>query len=105
MLYKLDDNNKVAPCDVTEWILLYETKEGQQRRIVGHDVINGILVSTVFLGVNHSLSNKMPILFETMIFIKSEEDIYQERYCSWDDALKGHKEAIEWVKNNYKEES
>ena len=37
-----------------------------------------------------------PILFETMIF-GGEHHEYQERYTTWDEAIKGHKEAVALV--------
>ncbi len=71
-------------------------------------------VSTVFLALNHNLSDHgNPILFETMIFsntainerifskniniINKLED-YQERYCTWEEAEQGHKKAISFFK-------
>ncbi len=60
-------------------------------------------VSTVFLGIDHRFSGDgPPILFETMIFEGPEFGPaldYQERYCTWQEALDGHKRAIEWLKS------
>lgn len=66
--------------------------------IVGNDVMNGILVSTVFLGIDHnfnprSTGNREPILFETMIF-GGKHDLYQRRYSTWQEAEIGHKKSI-----------
>ncbi len=47
-----------------------------------------ILLSTVFLGVDHSFSGE-PVLFETMIF-GGRYDGFQKRYTTFDYALSGH---------------
>jgi hypothetical protein len=53
---------------------------------------HGVTVSTVFLGLNHSRDDNEPILFETMIF-GGRHDKYRERYCTYDEAMKGHEVA------------
>jgi hypothetical protein len=77
---------------------------------VGKTIINGWLISTVWLGLNHSFfKDHAPLIFETMIF-KDNPDIpnceicehYQERYCTYESALIGHEEACETVKNHFK---
>ena len=58
-----------------------------------------VRVSTVFLGLDHSFEEDMPILFETMIFGgKFDEEMW--RYSTWEDAEKGHEKAVEKVKNS-----
>lgn len=54
---------------------------------------DSILISTVFLGMDHSLGEGAPILFETMIF-GGEHNDYQERYCTFEAAEKGHEAAV-----------
>ncbi len=52
------------------------------------------LVSTVFLGLDHSFGlGGSPILWETMIF-GGPLDCYQRRYSSLEKALEGHKHAL-----------
>jgi hypothetical protein len=62
-----------------------------------------IEVSTVFLPTETIMSalQKLnpPIIFETMVFGGSLDDT-TERYCTWDDALKGHWETVERVKES-----
>lgn len=79
---------------------------------VGEDFINGYRISTVWLGLDHGLGcSPKPLIFETMIFkeedIEEEEDkwdeIYMERYSSYEEALEGHKKTCEYVKQFYKE--
>ncbi len=56
------------------------------------DDSTGVYVSTVFLGFDYNYNGKAPILWETMIF-GGEHDQYQDRYCSRQEALEGHKIA------------
>lgn len=63
---------------------------GTEAAMVGRDHIGEVLVSTVFLGINHNfLGEGRPILFETMVF-GGEHDQEQERYCTEQEALAGH---------------
>ena len=90
--YILDNNNKPIPASITEaadWL-----EESSDRRTVKRDEIGDILVSTVFLGLDHSWTpGGKPVLWETMIF-GGEHNQYQERYTSYKDALEGHKKAL-----------
>jgi hypothetical protein len=93
--YILDNNNKPIPASITEaadWL-----EESSDRRTVKRDEIGDILVSTVFLGLDHSWTpGGKPVLWETMIF-GGEHNQYQERYTSHKDALEGHEKALELV--------
>jgi len=61
--------------------------------------ISDILISTVFLGIDHAFGRGEPILFETMIF-GGEHNEYQERYATWEEAEEGHHRACELVLNS-----
>lgn len=55
----------------------------------------GVDVSTVFLGINHNFfDNGPPVLFETMIFGGSQDQEYQIRSSTWDEALAAHRDAV-----------
>lgn len=100
MYYKLDENKKPVPVEMMEWAT---SQSDLNSRIVKHDKLaNGILVSTVFLGLNHQYGEGPPVLFETMIF-GGEHDQFQERYCTWDEAVEGHQVALELVLNSDKQ--
>ena len=99
IFYILDENKNVVPCDQKDWCDLYETVNGQERRRVAWDDVNGYEVSTVFLGLDHGHGFTKPLLFETMIFGNGGLDGYQTRCTTWDEAVKMHKEAIEYIKN------
>lgn len=84
--YILEGKEVKMVADVLEWSKFYET----HNRVVKQTNINGLYISTVFLGLDHNFSTKGdPILFETMIF-KDGRDVYQERYSTWDEAFEGH---------------
>jgi len=96
---------KVVECtDLLEWGKWLETA----KRIVKQDNLkNGLFVSTVFLGLDHNFFGKgKPILFETMVFNTNKkrkffknrmtlgEDLAQVRYCTWAEAMSGHKKMV-----------
>ncbi len=73
---------------------------------VADDIINGKHVSTIWLGLDHNHFGGRPLLFETMVFDNPRcgHDIYMNRYTTWDEAVEGHKKAIQWVLDGCKEE-
>jgi len=103
--FNLDENNNPIACELKDWSDLYETKDGQERRRVGWDEVNGYEVSTVFLGLDHGHGfTGRPLLFETMIFGKGDGDGYQTRCSTWNEAIEMHKEAISWINNGCKDD-
>lgn len=59
-------------------------------RVVDRYECGGILLSTVFLCIDHNFSGDKPLLFETMLFLNGV-DIAQKRYSTWEEAEQGHK--------------
>lgn len=57
-----------------------------------------ILVSTVFLGLDHNWGRGPPLLFETLIFGGPLHD-EMWRYPTWDAAVAGHTAAVQAVKS------
>ena len=94
LYYTLDDNHEVIPTnDVIKWARFFENTEG---RTVAKDEADGMMVSTVFLGLDHGFGKStLPIVFETMVFDKGREERGQERYDTWEAAEAGHRR---WVK-------
>jgi hypothetical protein len=97
--YILDeDNNPIEQLDIIKW----NCRRGNDKnRVVAKSTIGQVEVSTVFLGIAHGIRNGMPVLFETMIFDEDYDD-YQVRYCTWDEALAGHKAAVKLVEEGMK---
>lgn len=89
----LDGHTPRPARTLMEWAHFYEDFS---KRIVKHDEVGNILVSTVFLGLDHNYFGKgPPLLFETMLLSKTTSTgNYQERYATWDEAEKGHARAL-----------
>jgi hypothetical protein len=96
--YIMTEDGTVRPePDLFKWAMWFE----KAKRHIGDDKIGDVRVSTVFLGVDHNFDfHGAPVLFETMIFggIYNQE---MERYCTKDEALKGHAEWVEKVKKGF----
>lgn len=91
--YKLV-NKKPKPCTLQEWGDTF----GNRSRRVADDKINGVTISTVFLGLDHNFNDfGPPLLFETMIF-GGEHNDYQERCSTWEQAEAMHAQAVKLVK-------
>ena len=81
--------------DVELWSQRFELDNRQ----IGDDHIDGVRVSTVFMGVDHNFDpDGEPLLFETMIF-GGEHDKERWRYSTFDEAEAGHVRAVDLVKN------
>ena len=80
------------PCHVVDmlaWVIWMG--EHVEDRVVARDVLMpaGIIVSTVFLGLDHNWNLGRPMLFETMVFGGTMDKLLR-RYESWDTAVIGH---------------
>lgn len=81
--------------DLYEWGAWMQYAE----RHVGDDTINGVRISTVFLGLDHGHGSK-PMWFETMIFgPASWYAHYCRRYATLAEAKAGHANAVQEVLN------
>lgn len=93
--YILNGHEPVAVHDLLEWGRWLQIN---LRHVAQDEPMPGVRVSTVFLGLDHRFGTDKgpPILFETMVF-GGEFDQLQERYCTWDEAEKGHAEILQRV--------
>lgn len=106
-LYILKGKEIIVEPDVLAWGKYFSSnnrriKKGYFGLTCGYDSISDVIVSTVFLGVDHQFGEGMPILFETMVF-GGEYDEDQERCSTYDEALKMHYRVCEAVKRTKKE--
>lgn len=100
--YILDEAGNPQPePDLLKWGKWLETGN---RRVKQDTLPNGVKVSTVFLGLDHSFrfgddrfTDLPPVLWETMIF-GGPHDQYQDRYTSKEAALEGHEYALKLAK-------
>lgn len=70
-----------------------------KKRIVARDELpNGVIVSTVWLVLNHGYGSGRPLIFETMLFIQSKRKMHaigeQWRYSTEEEAKLGHKMLV-----------
>lgn len=87
-----DEQKKPVAVSFEEWLKWRKKQPEDYYRVASTDV-KGKTVSTVFLhGIDHSYDGGKPVLWETMIFPEGD---YCERYTSYEDALKGHQQAVE----------
>lgn len=93
MWYKLDADHNVVPTsshEVNEWL-----GRDKERRVDRHKV-GGVIVSTVFLCLDHAFGGGPPVVFETLVS-GGEHDQHMERYCTWAEAEDGHARIVEMV--------
>lgn len=102
IFWTLDDENRpVQTDDVQVWgrFMMHP----HRKRIVQQDRTEKYYISTVFLGVDYQFGEGPPLLFETQIFLNTEEEERETyRYSSWDDALTGHKVALRKLEAEFK---
>lgn len=87
VFFVLKGHNPVPVNSMEEWGAFYNNIAN--RRVASTD-IEGMRISTVFLGLDHNWSGGRPILFETMVFDQNNNDVYMERYHTWEEAEAGH---------------
>ena len=96
--YVLDEHKNPVPSNIDALIQWFERGRHVRKNTIKK---YNITISTIFMAIDHNFDchrgDPRPILFETMIFINGEPDDYQERYCTWQDALKGHRCAVRMV--------
>jgi hypothetical protein len=92
--WKLVDRRAVPVDDTLEWARWIKTAD----RSVAKTEVGPLLVSTVFLGLDHQYSTDPkapPLLFETMIFQGDARDLDCRRYSTWEEAEQGHAQMVE----------
>ena len=97
MYYLLDEDGETPiKTTVDEWAVAFEDGD---RVVEKTKFENDIVVSTVFLGLDHSslVEDSDPVLWETMVFDLPSEIAH--RYTSLKDAKEGHKDACALVED------
>tara|TARA_Y100000310_G_C20447834_1_gene699269 strand:- start:545 stop:853 length:309 start_codon:yes stop_codon:yes gene_type:complete len=94
-----DKNGKSL--EVMEWA---KKLEDFDYKCVKKDILkNGIVVSTVWLGLDHNIIEQgSPLIFETMVFPKEGEssELDVDRYSTEEEALNGHQKMIDKFKES-----
>lgn len=89
--YVLEPDHSVRPAELMEWAHFFGD---MAKRRVALDRVGDASVSTVFLGLDHSFGRGPPLIFETLI-LGGPHDQDMWRYSTWDEAVAGHKIAVE----------
>lgn len=96
LLYILDGREPVHCPDTIAWAEWMEQARAKELTRVAETsvgpVLDSTLVSTIFLGVNHSFGEP-PILFETMVF-GGPLDGEIQRCGTWDEAAAQHEAVV-----------
>jgi hypothetical protein len=91
--YVLVDRVPVLEPDFERWCAWRHNDDCR----VGHDHIGGVLISTVFLGIDHSPLRDGSRLFETVIF-GGTHDKHCQQCVTWADAEAQHQQALAMVR-------
>lgn len=100
--YILDENNK--PVRTNDYGMIEKFLKSD-RKITAQTRFRGYEISTVFLGLDHSIpfrsTSNEPLLWETMIFRQGDRSLEEFlcRYPTRKRSIKGHKEAIDWLED------
>ena len=83
-----------------KWARLLQDKDYQ---IVAQDNVDKYFISTVWMGLDHSLGYSHPLIFETMVYGQADDEKKSiDRYSTLEEAEYGHKRFVERY-NNIKE--
>jgi hypothetical protein len=90
-----------VPCDLMTWAAWLE--EHIAERIVKQECVGQFWISSVFIGLDHSLRRGPPLLFETMVFDQSDQEhgalaCWMERAPTWEMALEARGRGIAWAR-------
>lgn len=97
--YLLDKNKNPINCTEKEWGNWIQENAKEKTRIARTEIFENA-ISTIFLTMDHNLHDSgAPLLVETMVFDKEGHGIYIDRCSTCDEAIAGHKKAIDWVQN------
>lgn len=91
--YVLKDRQAV-PATLEEWSRFLMSPD----RVVGYWVMESLLISTVFLGIDHNWSDEgPPLLYETLVF-GGPMDRHMERTSTWAEAEQTHERVCREVR-------
>lgn len=109
--YALIDRKVVAVHDLMQWARWFEAARKTDSTRIGHDVVGDVLISTIFLGLDHGFppfDGAEPVLFESMVFMQRGEwnsdewnsDEIMQRYRTIEQAEAGHTALVEAFKRH-----
>ena len=90
-----------------EGYLKWEMKYPGRRCVAFTRISPTVEVSTIFLMIDYrmrSMGEGKPIVFETLIF-KHDKVVDGQRYCTYNEALKGHEEMVKLARDQLVKEN
>ena len=82
--------------DMDHWSKLH--RDPKYRQIRCSTLLDGAVVSTVWLGFDHGWTSEGPQIFESMVFKNGKSDLDCERYSTEEEAIAGHERMVEkWL--------
>ncbi len=95
MYYILDGHTPIKAEDMLKWAMWFETAD---RIVAQTEISEAVMVSTVFLGLDHNYTGEgPPVLFETFVF-GGELEGECHRYRTWEEAEEGHERIVKIVR-------
>ena len=95
VLFVLKNKIAIACNDSLEWAKFMATPA----RVVDRTEIDGIVVSTIFLGVDYNfIGVGDPLLFETLVFMPDKNTGQMDRYFTWGEAEEGHQVMVKIIR-------
>jgi hypothetical protein len=94
-----EQGQTVATPDVLTWARWFEQAEAVKQRVVKQDHVGDVLVSTVFLALDHAFGGGLPILWETLVF-GGPFDGEMARYVTRGEAEEGHDRMVRRVRGD-----
>jgi len=95
--YTLDEAHGLVPATLLEWAAMFDDIS---KRRVGYDIVDGVTVSTVFLGTDHGFGGHREF-FETMTFGGAYDQLLIGRCATWDEAVEGHRVTVNRLRAGY----
>ena len=90
----LKDGEVTQVLDLLEWGKVFRP----ETRHIARTEIDDVLISTVFLGIDHQWGRGPPLLFETMVF-GGELSGEQVRYSTLREAKAGHEKMVKRIED------
>jgi hypothetical protein len=89
--------NKVpVECSLMDWVISFA-----KDKKVDYTELGLFKVSTIFIGTDHNFSGDgPPLLYETGVFDKNNNNVYRKNYETLEQAKNGHWQIIENIKKS-----
>ena len=95
--YVLDQQRRAVPASILE---ASQQLENLDSRVVAQHQVGEVVISTVFLTINHNFGREgPPLVFETLVD-GGDYDGHQDRYSTWEEAEEGHWRVVKMVEGS-----